>query len=80
MVGWFQPARQDAKDDQVIRDRLMIQICLITSAYSVVYIIISLGIGYPIGVFLMSACFIVILALLAFFRLSGRYRLTGNLS
>ena len=79
MVGWFEPARQDAKDDKVIRDRLMIQICLITSAYSVVYIIISLGIGYPIGALLMSACFIVILGLLAFFRLSGRYRVTGNL-
>ncbi|KIL98630.1 Osmosensitive K+ channel histidine kinase KdpD [Paramagnetospirillum magnetotacticum MS-1] len=69
----------DATDDQVIRDRLMIQIHLITSAYSIVYIITSLGVGYPIGVMMMSVCFIIILALLAYFRRSGRYRLTGNL-
>lgn len=57
----------------------MIQICLITSIYSVVYILTSVGIGYSPGVILMSACFLIILALLAFFRASGRYRLTGNL-
>ncbi|WP_068435296.1 sensor histidine kinase KdpD [Magnetospirillum sp. XM-1] len=73
------PVRHDAADDQAIKDRLMIQICLITSIYSVVYVMVSLGIGYPVGVVLMSACFIIILALLASFRAFGGYRLTGNL-
>lgn len=79
IVRRFLPARHDVADDQTIRDHLLIQICLITSIYSVVYIFTSLGIGYPVGVFLMSACFVIILALLAFFRATGRYRLTGNL-
>ncbi|ARJ65189.1 hypothetical protein WV31_05720 [Magnetospirillum sp. ME-1] len=79
IVRGFLPVRHGAADDQVTRDHLMIEICLITSVYSVVYILTSLGIGYAIGVILMSACFIIILALLAFFRAFGRYRLTGNL-
>lgn len=78
-VGRFLPDRRDAADDRRIRDRLMVQICLITSAYSVVYVVTSLAIGYPAGVVLMSACFAIILALLALFRKTGRYRLTGNL-
>jgi signal transduction histidine kinase len=79
MVGWLQPPRHDAADEQVTRDRLMIHICLITSVYSVIYIITSAAIGYRIGVVLMAVCLLVLLALLAFFRVTGRQRLTGNL-
>lgn len=79
IAGWFMPARPDAMEDQAIRDRLMVQICLITSAYSLVYVATSLAIGYAAGAALMTACFLLILALLLSFKAGGRYRLTGNL-
>jgi len=59
--------------------RLLISTCLITSLFSLLYVGVSLGIGFRVGVWLMLSCFALLYLILFLFRATGRYRLCANL-
>ncbi|TAN55692.1 MAG: response regulator [Magnetospirillum sp.] len=79
IVTWFLPVRTEYSDVTRHADHLLVQICLITSAFSLIYMFTSLAIQFHIGAMLMVSCFIILLAILFMFRTSGRYRLISNI-
>lgn len=52
---------------------------LITIAFTLLYVAVSYVIGFPVGVVLELTCFILLLAILRTFQVTGRYRLCANL-
>ena len=64
LVPWFTPARAEHDERQLSANRLLVYISLITSAFSLLYVSVSLVIGFDIGVILMLACFVLLCAIL----------------
>ena len=79
LVTWFIPARAEHDEHQQSANHLLVNICLITSIFSLLYVCVSLVIGFGIGVVLMLTCFVLLFAILLFFRSSGLFRLNANL-
>ena len=79
IVTWFSPVQTTPDQVQKSKSRLLIYICLITSAFSLLYVGVSLTIGFDMGTFLMSTCFVMLLAVLFLFRATGLFRLYANL-
>lgn len=78
-VNLFIPSHAEADERQLSSDRLLISTCLITSLFSLLYVGISLVIGFQVGVWLMLSCFILLYAILFLFRATDRYSLCANL-
>ena len=78
-MTWYSPTRIEDNEHQRTPDHLLIYICLITSAFSLLYVATSLAIGFDVGVILMLVCFATLLAVLFIFRASGLFHLSANL-
>ncbi len=79
VVGLFVPGQAEPDERRLSSDRLLVSICLITSLFSLLYVGVSLYIGFRIGVWLMLSCFVLLYVVLFLFRATGRYRLCANL-
>ena len=79
LTALFIPAHVEHDEYQQSANRLLVNICLITSVFSLLYVCVSLVIGFVIGVILMLACFVLLFAILLFFRSRGSFRLNANL-
>ena len=79
VVKPFIPRQVEPDQRRLSSDRLLISICLITSLFSLLYVGVSLVIGFQVGVWLMLCCFVLLYAILFLFRATGRYRLCANL-
>ncbi|HEX8961808.1 MAG TPA: HAMP domain-containing sensor histidine kinase [Rhodocyclaceae bacterium] len=71
---WLTPVCDDQNDAS-----LLVAITLITLPFALLYVAVSQWIGYRHGVVLMSACFLLLAAILLVFRATGRFRLCANL-
>jgi|GEM_PF-1820253 len=78
-VNRFVPSHAAPEKRQLSSDRLLISIGLITSLFSLLYVGVSLIIGFRVGVDLMLTCFILLYLILFLFKATGRYRLCANL-
>ena len=78
LINWFTPSRPGDDERQLSANRLLVSICLITTVFSLLYVAISIVIGFDVGVILMLVCFIVLWAILFFFRASGSFRSSAN--
>ena len=79
LIIWFTPVRAGHDERQLSANRLLVSISLITAVFSLLYVGVSMVIGFDIGVILMLACFILLFAILFLFRASGLFRLSANL-
>jgi two-component system sensor histidine kinase/response regulator len=79
LVNLFIPCHAEVDERQLSSDRLLISTCLITSLFSLLYVGVSLIIGFQVGVWLMLSCFILLYVILLRFRATGRYGLCANL-
>lgn len=77
-VNRFVPSHVEPDERQLASDRLLISTCLITSLFSLLYVGVSLVIGFQVGVGLMLSCFVLLYVILFLFRATGRYRLCAN--
>jgi signal transduction histidine kinase len=72
------PPQSDDSDDSY-DNSLLVAIGLITLPFALLYVAVSYSIGYRPGVLLMTACFVLLLAILRAFQATGRFRLCANL-
>ena len=79
LATWFTPARAEHDERQLSANLLLVYISLITSVFSLLYVAISLVIGFDIGAILMLVCFVLLFAILFLFRANGFFRLSANL-
>ena len=79
LVSWFTPVAQGSGESGSHEQQLLTSFCLITIPFSLLYVTVSYVIGFHVGVWLMLACFVLLLAILFAFRNSGRFRLCANL-
>lgn len=79
LISWL--AARPRSDDKFLRHqhRLLVIIGLITFLFALLYVAVSQAIGFQVGVALMLACAVLLLATLAVFRSFGQYRLCANL-
>ncbi|OGB31885.1 MAG: hypothetical protein A3F78_06140 [Burkholderiales bacterium RIFCSPLOWO2_12_FULL_61_40] len=78
-VTWFLPKGTAQAGRQHSANRLLVYICLITSAFSLLYLATSLAIGFAIGAVLMLVCFALFWPILFHFRARGSFRWSANL-
>jgi signal transduction histidine kinase/DNA-binding response OmpR family regulator/HPt (histidine-containing phosphotransfer) domain-containing protein len=78
-VSWFTP--NPAGQDQRLRAawRLLVYVCLITTAFALLYVAVSILVGYTIGIWLMLLDFALLWAILFLFRATAQFRLSANL-
>lgn len=78
-VVWFTPSGTEHNERQHSVNRLLVYICLITSAFSLLYMVTSVAIGFGIGAVLMVVCFALFWPILFHFRAKGCFRRSANL-
>ena len=78
-VVWFTPRSAKPNERQHSANRLLVYICLITAAFSLLYVATSLAIGFDIGAVLMLVCFALFWPILFHFRARGCFRWSANL-
>ena len=79
VINLFIPILTEPDERRLSSVRLLISVCLITSLFSLLYVIVSLIISFQVGVWLMLCCFVLLHAILFLFRATGRYRFCANL-
>lgn len=79
VINLFIPIHTEPDERRLSSVRLLISVCLITSLFSLLYVIVSLIISFKVGVWLMLCCFVLLYAILFLFRATGRYRFCANL-
>ncbi|MBU1214812.1 MAG: hypothetical protein KKA63_06180, partial [Gammaproteobacteria bacterium] len=79
LVTWFSPERGELETRERAQQRLLVYVCLITTAFALLYVAVSVGVGYSIGAWLMLLNFILLWGIIFLFRRTGRYRLSANL-
>jgi two-component system sensor histidine kinase/response regulator len=79
LVRWLMPLRPGLDRREIHAYGLLVNVGLITSAFALLYVAISHMIGFRVGVTLMLTCFALLAAILALFRVTGRFRLCANL-
>ena len=79
LVNRFLPCQAEPDERRLSSERLLISTCLITSLFSLLYVVVSLVIGFQVGAWLMLNCFVLLYVILFLFRATGRYRLCANL-
>ncbi len=78
-VNLFIPGHAEPDERRLSSDRLLISTCLITALFALLYVGVSLVIGFQVGVCLMLSCFVLLYVILLLFRATGRFRLCANL-
>ena len=79
LVSWFVPARAELDELRPSADRLLVNICLITSLFALLYTTVSQIIGFYIGAILMMSCSFLLFGVLLLFRGGCSFRLSANL-
>ncbi|SFM95172.1 Signal transduction histidine kinase [Formivibrio citricus] len=79
LVDRLTPLDAEQSEHAQARNRLLVYIGLITPVFSFSYLLISWAIDFTVGIWLQSACFILLVALLRFFSKYGAFRLCANL-
>jgi two-component system, sensor histidine kinase and response regulator len=79
LAAWFTPVPAEHDERQQSAHRLLTYICLITSVFALLYMSVSLVIGFRIGAILMFSCFVLLFAILGIFKAGGSFRLSANL-
>lgn len=79
LVGWLAPVSDGRDEQQLSSDRLLIYVVLITAVFALLYCAVSVAIDFDIGAYLMLANFVLLIAILQVFRVTGLFRLSGNL-
>jgi two-component system sensor histidine kinase/response regulator len=78
-VTWFAPDPAGLDPRQRAAQRLLVYVCLITTAFALLYVAVSIGVGYHVGIWLMLLNFALLWAVLFLFRRTARFRLSANL-
>jgi hypothetical protein len=78
-VTWFTPDTDGLDQRQRAAYRLLTYVCLITTAFALLYVSVSAWVGYTIGIWLMLADFVLLWAILFLFRSTALFRLSANL-
>jgi signal transduction histidine kinase len=78
-VTWFVPDPVGLDQSQRAAQRLLVYVCMITSAFSLLYVAVSIWIGYTMGVWLMLLNFVLLWAIIFLFRSTAQFRLSANL-
>jgi diguanylate cyclase (GGDEF)-like protein len=78
-VSWFTPAAAGLDEPQRAAQRLLAYVCLITTAFALLYVAVSAWVGYTPGIWLMLLNFALLWAILFLFRGTGQFRLSANL-
>ena len=78
-VTWFSPDRDGLETRERAQQRLLVYVSLITTAFALLYVAVSLWVGYSVGAWLMLLNFILLWGIIFLFRSTGRYRLSANL-
>ncbi len=78
-VTWFTPDASGLDQRERAARRLLVYVCLITSAFALLYVSVSAWVGFTIGVWLMLLDFVFIWSIIFLFRSTGRFRLSANL-
>ena len=78
-VNQFIPGWAEPDGGRLSSDRLLISTGLITALFALLYVGVSLVIGFQVGVWLMLTCFVLLDVILLLFKATGRYRLCANL-
>lgn len=79
LLNWFRPVRPGSDRREVGADALLVNAGLVTSVFALLSVAMSFLIGFRVGAALMLGCIVLLLATLAYFRVSGRFRLSANL-
>jgi len=79
LVTWFSPDMAGLDGRLRAQQRLLVYVNLITTAFALLYVAVSVWVGYTIGMWLMLLNFILLWGIIFLFRSSGRYRLSANL-
>ncbi|HEX8978160.1 MAG TPA: ATP-binding protein [Parasulfuritortus sp.] len=79
LVRWLMPAGSGLDKREVYAYGLLVNVGLITSVFALLYVVVSQLVGFHVGVMLMLACFVLLAANLALFRVTSRFRLCANL-
>jgi signal transduction histidine kinase/ActR/RegA family two-component response regulator len=79
LVTWFTPDPAGLDQRQRAAQRLLVYVCMITSAFSLLYVAVSAWVGYTMGVWLMLLNFVLLWAILFLFRSTAQFRLSANL-
>ena len=77
-VSWFMPNAAQSDPRQSAAHSLLVYVCLVTTAFALLYAAISLAVGFAIGVVLMLLDFVLLWVILFWFRSTGRFRLSAN--
>jgi len=78
-VTWFTPDAVGLDERRRAAQRLLVYVCLITTAFALLYVAVSAVIGYTPGIWLMLADFALLWTILFLFRGTGQFRLSANL-
>jgi signal transduction histidine kinase/ActR/RegA family two-component response regulator len=79
LVTWFSPDMAGLDGRLRAQQRLLVYVNLITTAFALLYVAVSVWVGYTIGMWLMLLNFILLWGIIFLFRSRGRYRLCANL-
>jgi signal transduction histidine kinase/CheY-like chemotaxis protein/HPt (histidine-containing phosphotransfer) domain-containing protein len=79
LVTWFSPEQGEMETRERAQQRLLVYVCLITTAFALLYVAVSVWVGFSIGAWLMLLNFILLWVIIFLFRSTGRYRLSANL-
>jgi signal transduction histidine kinase/DNA-binding response OmpR family regulator/HPt (histidine-containing phosphotransfer) domain-containing protein len=78
-VTWFTPDADEMDERQRAAQRLLAYVCLITTGFALLYVAVSVWIGYAPGIRLMMLDFALLWVILFLFRATGKFRLSANL-
>ncbi|MFH2134377.1 MAG: response regulator [Pseudomonadota bacterium] len=79
LVTWFSPESGEQETRARVQQRLLVYVSLITTAFALLYVAVSVWVGYSVGAWLMLLNFILLWGIIFLFRSTGRYRLSANL-
>ncbi len=79
ITTWFTPVCSALDESQQAANSLLVNFCLITSIFSLLYVGVSYVIGFNTGVILMMTNFFMFYAILFLFQATGLFRLCVNL-
>lgn len=79
LVTWFSPELEGLDARERAARLLLVHVGLITTLFSMLYVVVSAWIGFSQGIWLMLLDFVFLWLILFLFRNTGRFRLSANL-
>jgi signal transduction histidine kinase/DNA-binding response OmpR family regulator len=76
---WFTPDASGLDERQRAQRRLLVYVCLITTTFALLYVAVSVWVGYTVGAWLMLLNFVLLWGIIFLFRGTGQFRLSANL-